>query len=397
MISQRNLFLNNQAQTSDFPLMLEIEKAEGVWLFGKNGEKYLDFISGIAVSNVGHRHPIVVQAIKDQADKYMHLMVYGEYVQSPQVLLAEALVKTLSNTTTFKDKIDNVYFTNSGTEAVEGAMKLAKRYTGRFEFISCKNAYHGASQGALSLSGSENFKQNYRPLLPNMRQIEFGNFEHINHITNKTAAIFIETVQGESGVNTASIAYFQQLEAKCVETDTLLILDEIQCGFGRTGTFWAFEQFGIYPDILLSAKGMGGGMPIGAFMANKKIMSVFKNNPILGHITTFGGHPVSAAASLATLNVIFEEKLLENVAAKAERIKSKLVHPKIKAIRNCGLMMAVEFESFEVLKPIIDAAILKGVITDWFLFCDNSMRIAPPLTITNEEIDLACSLIMSCL
>ncbi len=397
MISQRNLFLNNLAQTSDFPLMLEIEKAEGVWLYGKNGEKYLDFISGIGVSNIGHRHPKVTKAIHNQVDKYLHLMVYGEYVQSPQVLLVEALVKTLENIPTKKDKIDNVYLTNSGTEAVEGAMKLAKRFTGRFEFVSCKNAYHGATQGALSITGSENFKQNYRPLLTGVTSIEFGNLADLSKISCRTAAIIIETVQGESGVNTANKEYWEALEAKCLITGTLLILDEIQCGFGRTGSFWAFEQYGIYPDILLSAKGMGGGMPIGAFMASQKIMSVFKNNPILGHITTFGGHPVSAAASLATLNVILEEKLIESVNQKADRIKSLLVHPKIKAIRNQGLMMAAEFESFEVLKPIIDKAIEKGVITDWFLFCDNSMRIAPPLTITNEEIDWACGIIINCI
>ena len=395
MITQRSLFLNNLAQTSDFPLMLEIEKAEGVWLYGKGGQKYLDFISGIGVSNIGHRHPKVIQAIKDQADKYLHLMVYGEYIQSPQVLLAEALVDTLSDIPTKKDKIDNIYFTNSGTEAVEGAMKLAKRFTGRFEIISCKNAYHGATQGALSISGSENFKQNFRPLLPATGLIEFGNLADIKKITNKTAAVFVETVQGEAGLRTANVHYFKALEQKCLETGTMLVLDEIQCGFGRTGTFWAFEQYDIYPDVLLSAKGMGAGMPIGAFMANKKIMSVFKNNPILGHITTFGGHPVSAAASLATVNVILDENLLDSVNLKAERIKFRLQHPKIKAIRNKGLMMAVEFESFEVLKPIIDRCILKGVITDWFLFCDNSMRIAPPLTITNEEIDFACEVIIS--
>lgn len=397
MISNRNLFLNNLAQTSNFPLMLEIEKAEGVWLYGKNGEKYLDFISGIGVSNVGHRHPKVTEAIHNQVDKYLHLMVYGEYVQSPQVLLAVALTNTLANISTKKDKIDNVYLTNSGTEAVEGAMKLAKRYTERQEIISCKNAYHGATQGALSISGSENFKRNFRPLLPETRTIEFGNFDDLELITTKTAAIFIETIQGESGVNTASNEYWKALENRCLANGTLLVLDEIQCGFGRTGSFWAFEQFDIYPDILLSAKGMGGGMPIGAFMASQKIMAVFKENPILGHITTFGGHPVSSAASLATLQVIFEENLLHNVKEKAERIKAKLVHPKIKAIRNQGLMMAVEFESFEILKPIIDHAIEKGVITDWFLFCDNSMRIAPPLTITNEEIDWACEVILSCI
>ncbi|MEA5427559.1 aspartate aminotransferase family protein [Arcicella sp. DC25W] len=394
MITHRELFLKNVAQTSDFPLGLEIEKAEGVYMYGKDGKQYMDLISGIGVSNVGHRHPKVVEAIKNQVDKYLHLMVYGEYVQSPQVELAEALVKTLIPQFENVQPLDNVYFTNSGTEAVEGAMKLAKRYTGRQEIISCFNAYHGATQGALSLSGSENFKRNFRPLLPEIRNIRHGVIEDIAFITEKTAAIIIEIVGGEAGVRIPSKDYFLALRKRCDETKTLLIVDEIQSGFGRTGTFWAFEQFGIYPDVLLCAKGMGGGMPIGAFIANHEVMGVFKNNPILGHITTFGGHPVSAAASLATLKIILEENLLAEVKAKAELFKSLLIHDKIKEVRNQGLMMAVEFEDFDTLKPIIDRAIEKGVVTDWFLFCDNSMRIAPPLIITEEEIRKACEVIL---
>ena len=395
MITHRELFLKNVAQTSDFPLSLEIERAEGVYMYGKDGRVYMDLISGIGVSNVGHRHPKVTQAIHNQVDKYLHLMVYGEYIQTPQILLAEALVKTLDKGCRKYPVLDNVYFTNSGTEAVEGAMKLAKRYTGKQEIISCVNAYHGATQGALSLSGSENFKRNYRPLLPEIKQIKHGNFEDIQLITYKTAAIFIEIIGGESGVRVPDYQYFIELRKQCDLTGTLLIIDEIQTGFGRTGTFWAFEQFGFYPDVLLCAKGMGGGMPIGAFIANQKVMAVFKNNPILGHITTFGGHPVSAAASLATLNVIYEEKLLDDVKRKAQIFRDLLVHEKIKEVRNQGLMMAVEFEDFDTLKPIIDRAIEKGVITDWFLFCDNSMRIAPPLIITDEEIVLACKVILS--
>jgi acetylornithine/succinyldiaminopimelate/putrescine aminotransferase len=395
MITNRELFLKNIAQTSDFPLALEIERAEGVYMFGKNGTQFMDLISGIGVSNVGHRHPKVVQAIHNQVDKYLHLMVYGEYVQSPQTLLAEALVKTLGKNLQKYSVLDNVYFTNSGTEAVEGAMKLAKRYTGRQEIISCVNAYHGATQGALSLSGSENFKRNYRPLLPEIKQIRHGNFEDIKKITCRTAAIFIEIIAGEAGVRIPDYEYFIELRKQCDLTGTLLIIDEIQTGFGRTGTFWAFEQFNFYPDVLLCAKGMGGGMPIGAFIANQKVMSVFKNNPILGHITTFGGHPVSCAASLATLEVIYEEKLLENVKRKAQIFRDLLIHEKIKEVRNQGLMMAVEFEDFDTLKPIIDRAIEKGIITDWFLFCDNSMRIAPPLIITEEEILKACKVILS--
>ncbi|KOY87667.1 aminotransferase class III [bacterium 336/3] len=388
MLSQRQLFLSHLAQTSSSPLLLEIEKAEGIYLYSPEGKPYIDLISGIGVSNVGHRHPKVLEAIKAQLDKYLHLMVYGEYVQSPQNLLAKKLTENLPQ------NLDNVYFVNSGSEAVEGALKLAKRFTGRQEIISCYNAYHGSSHGALSVGGSEKFKQAYRPLLPAIKHICYGEIAEIEKISEKTACVIIETVQGEAGVRVASTEYFQALRKKCTETGTLLILDEIQAGFGRTGKLWAFEHFGIEPDILVLAKGMGGGMPIGAFIASKNIMHVLSENPILGHITTFGGHPVSCVASQATLEIILEEKLLETVEKKADLFKKLLKHPKILNIRNKGLMMAAEFESFEVLKPIIDKAIELGVITDWFLFCDNSMRIAPPLTITEAEIEKACELIL---
>lgn len=389
MISLRQLFLQHQAQTSDFPLMIEVEKAEGIYMYGSDGHRYIDLISGIGVSNVGHRHPKVLRAIHEQLDRYMHLMVYGEFVQGPQAQLAQAICGTLPT------RLNNVYLLNSGTEAVEGAMKLAKRYTGRTEFVSCRNAYHGSTQGALSVNGSEGFKNSFRPLLPDVRIINHGSIPDLEQITGRTAAIIIETVQGEAGVRVPDVSYMQALRARCSEVGALLILDEIQTGFGRTGTFWAFEQFGIEPDILLCAKGMGGGMPIGAFIAPQEIMSVFKNDPILGHLTTFGGHPVSCAASLATLQTIQEEDLLAGVEEKADLFKALLVHPRIKAIRNQGLMMAAEFESFEVLKPVIDQAILNGVLTDWFLFCDNSMRIAPPLTITEEQIREACQIILT--
>jgi acetylornithine/succinyldiaminopimelate/putrescine aminotransferase len=386
----RSLFLNNLAQTSDFPLALEIEKAEGVYLYDKNNQKYIDFISGIAVSNVGHRHPKVVEAIKNQVDKYMHLMVYGEYIQSPQVLLANKIKSTIIPPLGDRGL---VYFTNSGTEAVEGAMKLAKRYTGRGEIVAFNRSYHGSTQGALSL-GDEHFKRNYRPLLPNIKKIERENFDDLNKISCRTAAVFFEPIGGESGVRVASKTYIEALRKRCDEVGALLVFDEIQSGFGRTGKFWAFEHFKVMPDILLCAKGMGGGMPIGAFIAPQEIMSVFKENPILGHITTFGGHPVSCAASLATLNVILEEKLMDSVEQKSQLIRSLLVHPKIKEIRGLGLMMAAEFEDFDTLKPVIDRAIQKGVITDWFLYCDNSMRLAPPLTITEDEIRVACAVIL---
>lgn len=389
-MTTRQLFLQNVAQTSDFPLALEIQKAEGIYLYSET-QKYIDLISGIAVSNVGHRHPKVVEAIKNQVDSYMHLMVYGEYVQSPQVHLAEALCKTLKGT-----GLDNVYFTNSGTEAVEGAMKLAKRFTKRTNIVACTNAYHGSTQGALSL-GEEHFKRNFRPLLSSIDKIERNIVADLEKINNKTAAVFFEPIGGESGVREADYDYLHALRSRCDEVGALLVFDEIQSGFGRTGKFWAFEHYDVKPDILLCAKGMGGGMPIGAFIASHEIMGVLKDNPILGHITTFGGHPVSCAASLATLNAIFDENMLDGVETKSQLFKKLLVHPKIKEVRGKGLMLAVELESFDVLKPIIDRAIEKGVITDWFLYCDNSMRIAPPLVITEEQIRFACEVILSCL
>ncbi|ADB37683.1 aspartate aminotransferase family protein [Spirosoma linguale] len=389
-VTNRQLFFQHIAQTSDFPLGLEIDRAEGVYLFGKQTDEiYMDLISGIGVSNVGHRHPHVLRAIQSQLDKYLHLMVYGEYVQTPQTELAQALAQTLPTS------LNTVYFTNSGTEAVEGAMKLAKRYTGRTEIISCFNAYHGSTQGALSLSGDENFKRNYRPLLPDIRHIRHGNWLDIDQISDRTAAVVMEVVCGEAGVRVPDAAYMQAVRQRCTDTGTLLIFDEIQTGFGRTGTFWAFEDVGpVIPDILLCAKGMGGGMPIGAFISSAEIMSVFRNNPILGHITTFGGHPVSCAASLATLQIIQTEKLHEQAKAKGQLFRQLLTHPAIREVRGKGLMLAVEFDSFDVLKPVIDRAILGGVITDWFLFCNNSMRIAPPLIITEEEIRRACAVIL---
>ena len=387
--THRQLFQKFMAPTSDAPLALEITKAEGVYLYDTNGKSYIDLISGIAVSNVGHCNPAVVQAIKKQVDTYMHLMVYGEYIQSPQVKLAEALVKS-----TGTSSLNQVYFTNSGTEAVEGAMKLAKRFTGRTEFISCFNAYHGASQGALSIAGDENFKNAFRPLLPDIRHIQHGSVADLCTISKKTAAVIIEIVGGEAGVRQASSAYFQALRKRCDETGALLIIDEIQSGFGRTGTFWAFQAMGIVPDILLTAKGMGGGMPIGAFLANENVMKTLSFEPVLGHITTFGGHPVSCAASLATLNYILDEKLLNQIPAKSALFHSLLVHPIIKEVRGIGFMLAVEMKDFKTVKAVIDECIQNGLITDWFLFCDNSLRIAPPLTITEEEIKIACNILL---
>jgi acetylornithine/N-succinyldiaminopimelate aminotransferase len=386
MLTSRQLFLRHQAQTSEFPLLLEIERAEGVYMYTPEGRPILDLISGIGVSNVGHRHPRVLQAIHDQLDKYLHLMVYGELVQAPPARLAHALAATLP------PPLDTVYFTNSGAEAIEGALKLAKRHTGRTGLVSSLNSYHGSTHGALSITGSEDFKNSYRPLLPDVTHLRYNELADLALITENTAAVVLETVQGEAGVRVPTPGYLPAVRQRCTEVGALLILDEIQCGFGRTGTQWAFEQFGVVPDILVCAKGMGGGMPIGAFISSPAIMVGFQTNPILGHCTTFGGHPVSCAASLATLQVIQEENLLADVPAKAARLRAALRHPAIKEIRNCGLLMAIEFASFEVLKPIIDRALAhEGILTDWFLFCDNSLRIAPPLTITNEEIDEACA------
>lgn len=388
MPTSRQLFLQYVAQTSDFPLMLEIVKAEGVKLFDSTGKSYIDLISGIGVSALGHRHPRVIKAISEQLEKHLHLMVYGEFIQTPQVALAQALSETLP------ENLHVSYFVNSGSEAVEGAIKLAKRFTGRQQLISFKNAYHGSTHGALSVSGNESYKRAFRPLPPGVSFLSFGETAELNQITRDTAGVIIEPIQGEAGVRVAESGFFQALRKRCTETGALLIFDEIQTGFGRTGKLWAHQHYGISPDILVCAKGMGGGMPIGVFISSSEIMSALRANPILGHITTFGGHPVSAAASLETLKTLREENLIEKADAKAERFIKRLDHPKIKEIRHKGLMMAVEFESFDILKPIIDKALQLGALTDWFLNCNNSMRIAPPLIISDEEIEEACDIIM---
>lgn len=388
MPSIRQLFLDNLAQTSNFPMMVHIDRAEGVYMYGPDGKKYIDIISGIGVSALGHRHPAVVSAIKEQLDHYMHVMVYGEFVQSPQVKLASLLSDNLP------DPLDNVFLVNSGSEAVEGALKLAKRYTGRSKLIHCSKSYHGATHGALSVGGSEEFKRPFRPLLPGVEEIEFGNPEDVNNIDENTAAVIIETIQGEGGVQIASKEYWQQLRSRCNETGTLLILDEIQAGLGRTGKLWAFEHYDIVPDILLLAKGLGGGLPIGAFISSLEIMKSLRENPILGHITTFGGNPVSSASAYATVKTIVDGALYKGVTEKAALFTSQLKHPKIKSLRQIGLLMALEFENFEITKAVVDRCTETGLITDWFLHCDNAMRIAPPLIIQNEQIIEACHILL---
>jgi len=391
MVSLRQLFLLNNAQTSNSPRLLEIDRAEGVYMYSPNGKAYIDLVSGFAVSNVGHRHPKVVQAIKDQVDKYMHLAVYGEYVQAPQVRFAEKLVSVLP------DSLNSVYFVNSGAEATEGALKLAKRFTGRAEIISCHNAYHGSTHGALSVMGNEYYKKAYRPLLPEIKFFSFNNEDDLLLISERTACVIVESIQGEAGVVVPTLAYLKKLRERCSETGALLIMDEIQTGFGRTGKLFAFEHYGIVPDILLLAKGIGGGMPIGAFVANRNVMGTLKDNPILGHITTFGGHPVTCAAGLANLEAILEENLMDGVDEKEVLFRKLLKHPLIKEIRGKGLMLSIQLDSFEQVEAVSRLCVEKGVIIDWFLHCDTALRIAPPLIITVEEIEHCCKIITECI
>jgi acetylornithine/succinyldiaminopimelate/putrescine aminotransferase len=391
MRSQRQLFLNHLAQTSEAPLMLEIERGEGMYLYDTENKAYMDLIAGIGVSALGHSHPSVLQAIHHQADKYLHTLVYGEFVLAPQVQYATLLTQSLP------PSLNSVYFTNYGTEATEGAMKLAKRYTGRSEIIAMRNAYHGSTQGAMSLNSDDYFTQAYRPLLPDIKHITFDCDWCLHEITERTAAVFVETVQAESGIRGPSVFYLKNLKKRCEAVGALLVLDECQAGLGRTGTLWAFEQYGIVPDILTLAKGFGGGLPLGAFIAPKDIMHTLTNNPVLGHITTFGGHALSCAAGLAMFKVLLETDLIQKVKEKEALFKSLLVHPKIKAVRSAGLWMAVELEDFDFLQKVIHSCLKKGLITDWFLFNSKSLRIAPPLIITETEIRWACAIILESL
>lgn len=387
-MTNRQLFLQHNAQTSTAPLAIEMVKAEGCKMWDADGKEYLDFIAGISVCNVGHRHPKVVEAINQQLEKYMHLMVYGELVQSPQVQYAKLLTDHLPSS------LNSVYFTASGTEATEGAMKLAKKITGRTEMVAFNNSYHGSTQGALSVMGSEYWRNAFRPLIPGVHHANYNSFDALDLITTNTACVIAETIQAEAGVNAPLKEWIVALRKKCTATGTLLILDEIQSGFGRNGSLWAFEQFDIVPDILLLGKALGGGMPLGAFIADKQLMDAFTDNPVLGHITTFGGHPVCCAAGMAAMHVLLDEKLIEQVHAKEILFRTLLHHLKILAVRSRGLMIAVEFDSFETNKQIIDACIANGVFTDWFLFASHCMRIAPPLTISEEEIRKGCEVIL---
>ncbi len=384
IMNNRELFLRHVGQTSEAPLCLNNVKAEGSKMWDADGKEYIDLIAGISVCNVGHRHPDVVAAIKKQADEYLHIMVYGELVENPQVHYAKQLTAHLP------ENLNSVFFTASGSEATEGAMKLAKRFTGRTSIVSFKNSYHGSTQGALSVMGSEYWQQAFRPLLPGIVQLNYNSFDDLDAINENIACVIAETIQAEAGVNMPNMNWLKALREKCTATGTLLVLDEIQCGFGRNGTLWAFEQFGITPDILLLGKALGGGMPLGAFVSDKKIMDSFTHNPVLGHINTFGGHPVSCAAGLAAFNYLINENIVAAVKEKESLFRQLLVHPKINKVNSAGLMIAVWFDDFETNKKIIDALIEEGVFTDWFLFASNALRIAPPLNISEVEIRFAC-------
>ena len=380
MPSNRELFLRHVGQTSEMPMLVEIERAEGVYMFGPNGERYLDLISGIGVSSVGHGAPEVVQAVQAQAAQYMHTMVYGEFVLSPQVQLAAKLVEVLDS------DLDNVYFVNSGSEATEGALKLAKKYTGRSELVAFHDSYHGSTHGALSVTGSPALKEGYGPFLPGVKFLTFNDVAQLGQITEATAGVIVEFVRGEAGFELPAEGYLEALRARCTEVGALLVVDEIQTGYGRTGALFAHQKYGVAPDILLLAKGMGGGMPIGAFVSRKEVMHVLTNDPVLGHITTFGGHPVNCAAGLATLNKILDEDLVGKMPAKTAVIKAVLQHADILELRGVGMMWAVEMGSFERVLEVIKYCTENGVITDWFLHCETAIRVAPPLVITEEEL-----------
>jgi len=388
-LSNRQLFLNRQAQTTHFPLLLEFEKASGIYLYDRSGKAYIDLISGISVSSLGHGNMRVNEAIKSQVDQYMHLMVYGEYVQAPQVKLAEKLTALLPSA------LNCVYFVNSGAEATDGALKLAKRITGRTEIIAFKQAYHGSTHAALSLNSEEYYKNAFRPLLPDIRFLEHNQTAQLECITQRTACVVAEVIRGESGYIVSDSDFLSALRAKCNSTGTLLIFDEIQSGMGRSGKMFAFEHSGIIPDVLLLGKALGAGMPIGAFIASKEMMMQLAEQPMLGHITTFGGHPVVCAAALAGLEELLSHNWIDEVADKERLFRHLLKHPAIRQISGKGLMLAPELESFELNKKLIDACIADGLITDWFLFATHKLRIAPPLIITREEIAQACDIIIN--
>lgn len=382
-------FKKFQAQTFSSPSCLEVKSASGSYIYDVKGKKYLDFVAGVSANTLGHSNPVIIKAIKKQIEQYTHVMVYGEYMQSPQYELAELLAKNLPK------NLETTYFVNSGTEAIEGAIKLAKRATRKTEIISFKNSYHGSTQGSLSIMGCEEKKENYRPLIPECNLIHFNNEKDLTLITNKTAAVIIEPIQGSTGFITPKNNFLQKVKKRCEETGSLLIFDEVQSCFGRTGSLFAFEYYKVIPDILCIAKGMGGGMPIGAFISSWKLMSLLTFKPELGHITTFGGHPVNCAASKATLEVLLSTNLIQKVTEKENIFRSHLKHPKIKEIRGKGLMLSIEFKDEGIVKKVVEESLEKGLILFYFLFTKTAIRITPPLTITKHEIIKGCGIILN--
>ena len=380
--------MNHVAQTSEAPIAIEMVRAKGIHLWDVDEKQYVDLIAGFSVCNIGHSHPAVVKAVQDQAAAYMHLIVYGEFIESPQTAYAKLLTDHLPAS------LDSVYFTNSGAEATEGAMKLAKRVTGRSKIIAFTNAYHGSTQGALSIMGDEYWRNAFRPLLPDIYHCEYNDWGMIDTIDSSTACVIMETVQAESGILSPHPDWLQAIRNKCDQHCVLLILDEIQAGFGRTGSLWAFEQFGIVPDILLLGKALGGGMPLGAFIADRKLMNTLTHDPVLGHITTFGGHPVSCAAGKTALEVLLDGDYIHSVKRKEKILHDQLLHPAIISKRSAGLWMSLQFSSATVNQQIIHQCIKNGLITDWFLFAPDRLRIAPPLIITDEELTEVCSIIL---
>lgn len=384
-MTNRQLFLQHVGQTSPSPLALEIVGAKDCTLYGADGKEYIDLIGGISVCHVGHGNKKVIEAVCNQASDYMHVMVNGELVLSPQTSFAQLLVKHLPAS------LNSVFFTASGSESTEGAMKLAKRATGRTNIAAFKNSYHGSTQGSMSIMGDEVWRNAFRPLLPGILHLTYNDFDDLKKITSDTACVIAETIQSEAGVRAPKKDWLQALRQRCTDTGTLLVLDEIQCAFGRNGSMWAFEQFDVVPDILLLGKALGGGMPLGAFVADKKLMDTLTFNPVLGHMNTFGGHPVCCAAGKAAMEFLLEENLIYQVSAKRDLFLQSIETEKIREIRAEGLMIAIEFENFEQNKQVIDTVIEDGVFTDWFLFASNCLRIVPPLTITEDEIRTACA------
>tara|TARA_A100000164_G_scaffold78500_1_gene66229 strand:- start:8 stop:1192 length:1185 start_codon:yes stop_codon:yes gene_type:complete len=389
MDSVVDIYKKYQAQTFPYPSLLEIEKAKGSYIFDNKNKKYLDFVAGVSATSVGHSNQKILNAVKKQIDKYTHVMVYGEYIQEPQINLAKLLSDNLPN------KLSTTYFTNSGTEAIEGAMKLAKRVNGRSEIIYCKDSYHGSTQGSLSVMGNEEYKSKYRPLLPNCKQIIFNDIKSLDIISLKTSAVIIETIQGASGFKIAENFFLNELNKRCKKNNVLIIMDEIQTCYGRTGKLFGFEHTDVIPDILCIAKGMGGGFPIGAFISSWKNMNKLTFNPKLGHITTFGGHPVNCAASLATLKYILKEKIIDNIESKEKLFRTHLKHKKIKNISGKGLMLSIDLYDNKHTNKIVEDCMKDGLLLFYFLFNDCSIRLTPPLTISNKEIVVGCKIIIN--